>query len=379
MPELRDEKTRATAAWGIVYPTLLWEMYSFYGDERILREHYENVKSWYRYLINSSDDFILDGRWGDHNAPGIKNGKYLNRGTTPEFLGLLNTASLYRINKLLQKISGQLNRPDDKKKYRLDAENIYSRFNKSFYSKQLKRYFENHPPEGFENLHTSNLIPLQMELVPDTLQSHILDVVLSDIEKRGYRSFTGVLGTKALVDVLQKEQKFEFLTRIIEQNQFPGWKYTLDQGATSLWQSWNGEEDFIHAMFGSVNEFFYENILGIHLDSLSEKHISIRPRLPENLQFARGQVGTIFGIVKSEWRKAEEGLEVKITIPHNTNGNLVIDNPGKRYRTITEQSRLVYEEEMLISKVEGVKSVESKEGKLILRLGSGSYHFQFNK
>lgn len=325
VPEIRDKKSEATAAWSLVYPSLVWEMYKYYMDKRILIEHFESLKAWYNHLIKEAEDYIIDGIIGDHNSPGIRDGKLIKRGTAQEIIHLVNTAYLYKINQFMQNISHVLEKTQEEEKYRQDAYPIRKGYNALFYNENLQRYIENPPPEGFINNHTSNLVPLQMDIVPEEWRAQVLNFVIEDIKNRGNKFYAGILGTKALVDVLQQEHLLDFLYLLINQKEFPGWAYCIDQGATSIWQNWNGDGDFIHVMFGSVNEFFYQNLLGIKLDfSRGSKTLIIHPYMPDDVTFAEGQVQTGYGLMRSQWKKDNDRVEIRIHIPHNVEGKLII-------------------------------------------------------
>ena len=376
VPEIRDKKSEATAAWSLVYPSLVWEMYKYYMDEKILIEHFEDLTAWYKHLMGKAEDYIIGGIWADHNSPGIWDGKFIKRGKTQEIVHLVNTAYLYKTNQFMQNISHVLEKTQEEEKYRQDAHQIWKRFNALFYHEILQRYFENPPPKGFINEHTSNLVPLQMDLVPEEWRAQVLNFVIEDIISQGNKFYTGILGTKALVDVLQQEHLLDFLYLLINQKEFPGWAYCIDQGATSIWQNWNGDGDFIHVMFGSVNEFFYQNILGIKLDfSQSSKTLIIHPYMPDDMTFAEGQVQTGYGLVTSQWEKDNNQVKIRIHVPHNVEGKLIFPKSGNQYSSISESGKVIYQDDRLKTFLPGIKSVKTNPDSFEIEVGSGSYSF----
>jgi alpha-L-rhamnosidase len=242
---------------------------------------------------------------------------------------------------------------EDSSNYLLKAEKIKTNFHKEFYLPQHGYFMENTSPENFNYELAANLIALQCGIVADSLTGRISEFVQSQITNNNYRVPTGILGTKAFIDWFQKKD-VDMLYKIIKQKEFPGYIYMLELGATTLNQEWTGAGDYNHCMLGCVNEFFYNNLLGIQPD-IENRKIVIEPFIPDDLSFANGGIQTIYGEVSVNWKKEDEKLILNAEIPANTNA--VFKMP------ITEHSLI---------------TVNGKESAGTFETGSGKYVIAIN-
>ena len=375
VPELRVKRHIVSdVTWLAVYPFLLRQMYRHCQDTSIIRRHYEPLKKWVQYILSVSDDYIADGVWGDHQIPGEgQQSLGASRGMTR----LLNTAYLYRIAEIMAEFASLMGSTRDESHYRNLASGVYTAFNKEFFKASQGHYMESPSPDGFYYGITANLVPLQMGLVPDAGSKEILGYVLDQIHSKDNRSYTGILGTKALVDVLQEAGEQEFLYRIVRNTAFPGWGYTMETlGGSTLNQNWNGRGDFNHCMFGSIDEFFYNDLLGIRFDfSGTKKMVEFAPFLPDDLTFARGETNTIFGMVASGWERKAGSIIYTISIPHNTVGMLTAAVNTENYDVEINNETIIRDGSMLHQPA-WLKQVQSKSDEVSIKLGSGNYKLE---
>ena len=125
---------------------------------------------------------------------------------------------------------------------------------------------------------------------------------------------------------------------IANQKDFPGWGYMLANGATTLWESWEKPESssMNHPMFGSIDEWFYKSLLGINAAAPGFKKIIIKPQ-PAELTWAKGSYQSIYGEIKTDWKKDAGFFQLKVTIPVNTTAEIWL--PAKENETITESGK----------------------------------------
>jgi alpha-L-rhamnosidase len=372
VPELRVKRHIVSdVSWLAVYPFLLRQMYRHCQDTSIVRVHYGPLKKWVNYILSISDGDIADGVWGDHQIPGDgQRSLGASRGMTR----LLNTAYLYRISEIMSEFAGLMGSSGDESHYKNLATRVCPAFNKEFFKASQGHYMESPSPEGFYYGLTANLVPLQMGLVPDTGRKEILGYVLDQLRSKDYSSYTGILGTKALVDVLQEAGEQAFLYRIVRNTGFPGWGYTMDTlGGSTLNQNWNGRGDFNHCMFGSIDEFFYNDLLGIRFDfSGTKKMVKIAPFVPDELTFARGKAHTIFGTVASGWERKAGFIQYTISIPHNTNGLFTCAVSSEDY-DVEINGQPVVRNGLIVHEAEWIKQIQFNGREVSINLGSGNY------
>ena len=161
---------------------------------------------------------------------------------------------------------------------------------------------------------------MQSGVVPDSLQDHVYQVMVDNlVNTHDYKITTGVHGLRALYDVLDERGDEHLFYKVVMDERYPGWKYQIDLGATSLWQSFSGEGDLNHAMFGGAPiDLIQRHLLGIEAEKVGiTKKVMIQPFTPEGLNNAAGKVTTMFGDIYVSWKKSKNKVLFEIVIPGN--------------------------------------------------------------
>jgi alpha-L-rhamnosidase len=370
VPELRKRKPATDVSWLYVYPFLVLHMYSNYNDEAILKNHYNSLYDWYQYIKKSSHNFIIGGQVGDHMIPGIN---YESLHNTRPILKLINTAYFYKTTMIMSKIALSLQKKEDYQMFINDAKKIKNRFNEEFYDPGSNTYSENPAPEGFSFHIPANAIPLQMGLVPDNKEKSVLKNIINYLDSVDYRCFAGILGTKALIDILDKHNRLDILYKVIKNPEYPGWIHMLNLGASTLNQTWEGSGDYNHCMFGSVNQFFYRNLAGIHFPHDHKKRIiEFIPYVPSNMNFVNCKVESIYGVIESNWKKIDGGIQFSLHIPPNTSGIFKYLIPSNEFQFYLNGECIVENNEILHTPSE-IVNINIKNQEKIVQLGSGRY------
>jgi alpha-L-rhamnosidase len=158
---------------------------------------------------------------------------------------------------------------------------------------------------------------------------------------------------------------------------YPGWGYMLENGATTLWETWKKEE-FIyshnHPMFGSVSEWFFKALGGIQPapDAVGFDKIVIKPNVVGGLQWVKSRYESVRGPVVSEWQVQEGNLAVRVQVPANAEALLYL--PTGDGASVTEGGRYVS-----TVNVPGVTLVSHGGGTTVYRVGSGEYRFHIRR
>jgi alpha-L-rhamnosidase len=383
VPEMR-RRTGTSAmvndvSWLSVYPHLVNQLYMHHLDTSLIKKHYDPMKTYHSFVVGSTQDYIGTGIWGDHMIPSLQ---VESRGATLEMRRLINTAYLYRVTKTMEKLAGILGKKADQTLFREMAGSIYEVFNETFYNHQEGYYLDRPTPEGYFSELTSNLIALQMELVPVDVRPLILDFVRNKITSMDYRAFTGILGTWAYIDILRKEDK-DLLYNIVMNRSYPGWGYFLEHlQASTLNQTWEGSGDYNHCMLGGINAFFYGDLLGIRIDFASnERLMVINPFFPVGLSEVSGKVNTPYGTVVSAWRNEGHQLTCQISIPANTRGAFVFPPIQSGQSMFVDGVQVVEGNKVANAIPDWIKSVDfgSNPEANRLVLGSGSYEIVISR
>src|SRR6185312_2942198 len=154
--------------------------------------------------------------------------------------------------------------------------------------------------------------------------------LVDDIEQRCWHLSTGFIGTKDLMLFLAAIGRDDVAYRLLQQRSFPGWGFSIEHGATSIWERWDGwtpekgfqdpgTNSFAHYSFGAVYQWMVENIGGIRSDGPSYKKIVIAPALDPRLDSARTTYQSVRGPIEVLWRTGMGMLHTfDVSIPANT-------------------------------------------------------------
>jgi alpha-L-rhamnosidase len=163
--------------------------------------------------------------------------------------------------------------------------------------------------------------------------------------------------------------------QLTSQKTYPSWGYMVANGATTIWELWNGNtanpgmNSQNHVMLlGDLLTWYYENLAGIRTDKtdVAFKKIIMKPTLPRGLSFVDASYNSAHGLIKSNWKKNADRLDWQISVPTNTSATVYI--PAKALADVTESGTPV-------SNGENFKVIKWENGQAILQVSSGSYHF----
>jgi alpha-L-rhamnosidase len=226
---------------------------------------------------------------------------------------------------------------------------------------------------------TGYILALHMDLLPEELRAAAADNLVRAIEEKTWHLSTGFVGVGYLCPVLTEAGYPDVAYRLLNNKTYPSWGYTIKNGATTIWERWDGwtEENgfqspnmnsFNHYSLGSVGEWLYRYVAGIDLDPQTAGYdrIVIRPRPGGGLSWARGEYESVRGRIASAWRIEGDRFDLEVTIPPNTTATVYV--PVEGGAEVSESGKPV-------EQAEGVKLLSMEEGEGVLAVGSGRYEF----
>jgi alpha-L-rhamnosidase len=158
---------------------------------------------------------------------------------------------------------------------------------------------------------------------------------------------------------------------------YPSWFYSINQGATTMWERWNSysHEDgfgdakmnsFNHYAYGAIGQWFYEGIAGIKALEPGYKKILIAPMPDARLTSASAEYDSTYGLISSSWQTMPTRLRIDVTIPPNTTATVVIPvDSGAELRLNGSD----------VSETPGVVMLDQNERNIVLQVIPGSYSF----
>ena len=314
-----DEWTRA--AWGEAATVCPWQMYLTYGNTKILKRQFNSMKGYVEYIgANTKDRYLWTGgdHFGDWLGLDAPEGSY--KGSSNE--DFIASVFYAYSTSLVVKAGKVLKRNVDK--YERLYEKIVAKTRKTF-----KTY----------RTQTECVLALYFDIAEDkkAVARQLHDMIVAN----GTRLKTGFVGTPFLLHALSQNGYTELAYDLLLQEQFPSWLYSVKQGATTIWEHWDGKNEkgefwskdmnsFNHYAYGSVADWVYGVACGINTVESAPgfKEILIAPQPTDKLNMLSASIDTKYGRVLSKWYHFEGKIRYEIEIP--TKATVIID--GKKYK-----------------------------------------------
>jgi alpha-L-rhamnosidase len=347
-----------TAAWGDAGVICPWTIYEVYGDERVLERHYESMKKWISYLKKNSKYLLRPAKgYGDWVSIGSN---------TPK--DVIATAFFAYSTHLVSKAAAVLGKNDDAKEYDELFKQVRIAFNKAYVSDDGRIKGETQ---------TCYLLGLYFNLLPKDKHPLAVQHLIEALKKKDWHLSTGFVGLSYLVPTLTKTGHLDIAYRLLNNDTFPSWGYSIKNGATTIWERWDGwtEEkgfqtpgmnSFNHYSFGSIGRWLFGTVAGIDTDGPGYKKIIIRPRPGGGLDYAKASYESINGKIISDWRIKGDTFALNVTIPANTTATVYV--PAKNIASVTESGKPA-------SQAEAVSLLRMGRDSAVFAVGSGSYKF----
>ena len=141
----------------------------------------------------------------------------------------------------------------------------------------------------------------------------------------------GILGAKYVPRALYDNGHVDLAYKMLTQPEFPGWVYWLEQGATTLWENWNGAQSHNHICFGDISAWMYHYLAGIATDPENPgfKHVLIKPHPVSDLEWVRAEHIAHAGKIVSTWKQSCGRFTLEIEIPHNTTATVILPDSSR--------------------------------------------------
>ncbi len=345
-------------AWGDAGIICPWTIYQVYGDKRVLEKHYEAMKKWIAYLEKNSENLL---------RPAYGYGDWVSIGSdTPK--DVIATAYFAYSTRLLSKMAAEIGKTEDAKKYEELFERIRQAFNKAYVSDDARI-------KG--DTQTCYCMGLHFDLLPEGKRKLAAEYLVEDIKKRDWHLSTGFVGLSYLLPALAETENLDVAYRLLNQDTFPSWIYSIKNGATTIWERWDGwTEDkgfqdpgmnsFNHYAFGSVGRWLFGTVAGIDNDTPGYKQIRIEPKPGGGFTYATANYLSIYGEIASNWKIENDTFVLDVTIPANTTATVYI---------LAKDAGSVTEGGLPATKAKAVQFVRMDNGKAVFAIGSGQYRF----
>jgi len=356
-------------------PIILLDMLNVqYSDSEAVKKFYPGFKKWYDYMSNKylKNGIISRDSYGDWCVPPDEPETILTSDPDKITDGTyIATSYFYYLSNIMKHFSEMIDKREDVTYFTNQAEIIKTAFNKKFFNDKTITYSN--------NTSTASILALAFNMVDEKNRSIIADNLIEKIETQCSGHIpVGLIGAQFLMRTLTQIGRADIALRFATQTDYPSWGYMIKNDATTIWELWNGNtadpamNSQNHVMLlGDLLTWFYENLAGIKTDEKETgfKHIIMEPTLISGLNFINASYKSPYGLIVSKWRLNEKIFSWDITIPVNSSATIYI--PAKSIDN-------VFENNVSITKLNDLKVVGVKDGKVIIEALSGTYKLSSN-
>ncbi|HKQ09185.1 MAG TPA: glycoside hydrolase family 78 protein [Blastocatellia bacterium] len=370
----KDKIFTGVAGWGDAGIVVPWRVWQHYGDKRLLIESYDSARRWVEFIRGNNPDLLWKNKRGNDYGDWLNSDTLVYEGF-PRKGGqvpkeVFATMMFAYATDLLSRIAGVIGKEDEAKKYAALFNDIRAAFNKAYVSED--GHIRGDTQAGYA-------LALHFDLLPSALRPTALKYMLDGISRYNGHMSTGFHSTYRMMLELTRAGENEVAYSLVNQRGFPSWEYSIDNGATTIWERWDGYvkgrgfqdkgmNSFNHYAIGAVGEWMARVILGINNDDAhpAYEQFTLRPYPGGGLSWARGHYDSIRGRIESSWSVAAGQMQYNVTIPANTAAAVYV--PAKDAAGVMESGKPA-------SAAPGVKFLRMEDGAAVFLVQSGKYNF----
>ncbi len=326
------------AYWPLYNDNVTWDgtpielvkmLYEQYGDEDVIRESYDPMKRWVDYMISRYmvNDLMPRDNYGDWCVPPLDpkliHTRDPQRLTPGDYLG---SVFFYHDLRTMEIYAKKLNIQEDESYFKDLANRMNAAINKTYFDPETAQY-SNHSA-------TSNILALAFELVPEGYEQRVFDNLVEKIEVEHHAHITtGLVGQEFFNRILTRYGRADLAYTVNTQQDYPGYGYMIKNGATTIWELWNGNtadpamNSGNHVMLlGDFLIWLYEDLAGIKPghDLPGFSHVVMKPHTVPGLDHVKAGHRSPNGWIRSEWQMKAGLFDWNVTIPVNSTATLYI-------------------------------------------------------
>lgn len=357
--------------WPGAYLLIAEMLYYQFGDAQSLVKHYPSMKKWMEYMQGKylKNNILTKDKYGDWCVPPEDLKMIKSQDSTRTTNGqLIATAYYYHLLQLMKKFAVLTGNSNDTIAYVKLSAGMKEAFNKKFFKADAGLYDN--------GTITANLLPLYFGMVPAGKKTQVIETIARKLKADNMHISTGVIGTQWLMRGLTKFGLEPAAFALASNNTYPSWGYMVQQGATTIWELWNGNtanpqmNSQNHVMLlGDLLTWLYEDVAGIknHESAVAFKTIRMKPSLYQQLPQVNASYQSPYGAILSDWKNNNETFSWKITVPANSSAFVYIPVKGKAE---------IIESGQPVETAAGLRFVQQEKGYAVYEVQSGQYFFE---
>lgn len=359
-----------STGWADAATIIPWDMYQVYGDRRILEVQYPSMKKWVDFMKSQSRDNLWNsgfhfGDWLFYRPDDDNSGRAAVTDTY-----LIAQCFFAHSTQLLIKTAEVLGKTEDVATYSDLLKNVKDAFMREYVT-----------PSGrlVSGTQTAYVLALEFDMLPEELRKQAAQRLVENIKSYDNHLTTGFLGTPYLCHALTKWGYNDVAYTLLFQKSYPSWLYPVTQGATTIWERWDGQKpdgsfqtigmnSFNHYAYGAIGDWMYRVVGGIEIGAPGYRKVIIQPQPHDNLTYATASLESAYGLIESRWRREGTQITVAVTIPPNTTAEVWLPYAG--LETVFANASSKKDQPVL-------RNPKQYGNRIAFELGSGKYEFRY--
>lgn len=322
--------------WADVATIAPWQIYMTYGNVQILKNQFNSMFRWTEFIRSCEKDNLhlwqSGNHFGDWLALDAGDGECVGK-TDVYFIASAFYA--YSVS-IVIKAYYAIKKNDENFDFKGFDINFYEDLYKSI-KKDFKEFYLEDGIFPKQKTQTAHVLAIYFDLTDN--KQKCTDALAQMIKDNGTALQTGFLGTPYLLHVLSDNGYTDLAYALLLREKYPSWLFSVKQGATTMWEHWDGQKEdksfwsdemnsFNHYAYGAVGDWIYGVCLGINPDEDEPgfKKVHIRPQFTDKLDYAKGRIITRNGIVSVSWKKVSDGYTLCVHIPKGVSGDITVNN-----------------------------------------------------
>ncbi len=367
-----NKRFSGVPAWGDAGVIIPWLVYTTYGDKALLERHYPSCRRWIEWILGNNPDLIwANARNADYNDwlngdTLIAEGWPTKGGEVPK--EVFATAFWAHSTRLTGLMAEALGLKADAERYRKLFESIRDAFVAKFVSADGKI---------LGDTQAGYALALHFDLVPESLRPAVVERMVAAIEAYGWRISTGIQSTHRMMLELTRAGRSDVAYRLMMNRSFPSWLYSVANGATTIWERWDGYvkgrgfqnpgmNSFNHWALGAVAQWMVETMLGLRPDpaAIGWKRFVVAPEPGGGISHVEGSYRAMPGLIKVAWKVADGRFTLDLEVPPNTEARVCM--PAADIADVFDGRRPA-------TGSDGIRLHGSQSGKVVLSVEPGIY------
>jgi alpha-L-rhamnosidase len=318
------KSTGASVGWNDAVVLIPYRYWKRYGDEQILHDFYDVMKKYAHFMIeNTGHREETQANLNPYNQYTYEKGMHLGEWLEPEkfrdsAIGLSVphpeecTAYLHYTMRHMAEIARYLGKESDEALFAEYAEGAIKAYDWLFLQSG-----------AIDTDRQAKLVrPLALGLLSRDKKRRVQERLVKAVENWAYCIGTGFLSTPFILSVLTESGRADVAYKILENDKSPSWLAEVKEGATTVWENWDGKASRNHYSPGAVCEWLFQTIGGISV--VAENRFLIKPIPGGSISHAKTVYTSIYGNISCFWERKEEVYRYTVEIPPNTVAEVIL-------------------------------------------------------